>query len=72
MHIKYFVSALLAPIAALAVPVGFDHGVSTILARQARPQKPPPCVRRLNTTEPETKTRSDAFAHVSFHYVFYR
>jgi predicted SnoaL-like aldol condensation-catalyzing enzyme len=53
MHIPILLTALLAPLTILSAPIE---------ERQSRPTKPPPCVRRPNTTEPETKLRSDAFA----------
>jgi predicted SnoaL-like aldol condensation-catalyzing enzyme len=61
MRATIVLTALLAPLAVVAAPMDIAN-TPTIIERQARPTKPTPCVRRLNTTEPETKTRSDAFA----------
>jgi predicted SnoaL-like aldol condensation-catalyzing enzyme len=62
MRIEFILSILPAPLGVLAAPVEVGSNVAALAVRQARPQKPPPCVRRMNTTEPETKIRSDAFA----------
>jgi predicted SnoaL-like aldol condensation-catalyzing enzyme len=62
MHISIILTTLIAPLAVFAAPVDISVSAAAIDTRQARPTKPPPCVRRTNTTEPETKTRSDAFA----------
>jgi hypothetical protein len=61
MRLSTILSALVAPIAVFAAPTNFNTEHSVIAERQARPTKPAPCVRRMNTTEAETKTRSDAF-----------
>ncbi|KAF1914787.1 hypothetical protein BDU57DRAFT_558320 [Ampelomyces quisqualis] len=62
MHVSIILATFIPSLAVLAAPVDINVGASTIDTRQARPTKPPPCVRQLNTTEPETKTRSNAFA----------
>jgi hypothetical protein len=62
MYIAVWLFALVAPITIFALPTNTDTAIAGLAERQGRPQKPPPCVRRLNTTEAETKTRSDAFA----------
>ena len=61
MRLALLLSTLVAPLAVLAAPVDIESR-NDLVNRQARPTKPPPCVRALNTTEAETKTRSDAFA----------
>lgn len=61
MRFDFLLSALVAPLSILAAPVDIESR-SDLANRQARPTKPAPCVRALNTTEAETKTRSDAFA----------
>ena len=61
MRLAILLSALVAPLAILGAPVDIESR-SGLVNRQARPTKPPPCVRALNTTEAETKTRSEAFA----------
>ncbi|KAH7389961.1 hypothetical protein BKA66DRAFT_414242 [Pyrenochaeta sp. MPI-SDFR-AT-0127] len=60
MRIDFLLPALLAPFAVLAAPL--DISGNELAIRQARPTKPPPCVRNLDTTEAQTKTRSEAFA----------
>jgi predicted SnoaL-like aldol condensation-catalyzing enzyme len=62
MHVSTIFATLLAPLAILAAPIEPTPNVPTIAIRQTRPTKPAPCVRQPNTTEPETKTRSEAFA----------
>ncbi|OAL44402.1 hypothetical protein IQ07DRAFT_250772 [Pyrenochaeta sp. DS3sAY3a] len=63
MRVALLVSALLAPLAVLAAPIDASAmDVADLVARQQRPTKPPPCVRVANTTEEQTKTRSEAFA----------
>ena len=61
MRITFFVSALLAPLAVLAAPLDVQSS-EVLISRQARPTKPPPCVRVVNTTEAQTATRAEAFA----------
>ncbi|KAF2828233.1 hypothetical protein CC86DRAFT_369342 [Ophiobolus disseminans] len=61
MRIAILISALLAPLSIFAAPITSTDALA-LATRQARPTKPPPCVRNLNTTEADTKTRSDAFA----------
>jgi hypothetical protein len=62
MHVTVLLSILVTPLAILGAPSHLDTAVFGVTERQARPQKPTPCVRLHNTTETETKTRSDAFA----------
>jgi hypothetical protein len=62
MRITIFISALLAPLAVLAAPVDVPSRSDLLDTRQARPTKPPPCVRAMNTTEAQTATRAEAFA----------
>jgi predicted SnoaL-like aldol condensation-catalyzing enzyme len=62
MRIEVLLTAFIAPFVVVAAPIDASTNVPTLIERQARPQKPAPCVRSLNTTEAETKTRSDAFA----------
>src|SRR5438128_326576 len=62
MRIVILLSALVAPLAVLSAPVTNSNDVLTLETRQARPTKPTPCVRQPNTTEAETKIRSEAFA----------
>ncbi|KAF1844418.1 uncharacterized protein K460DRAFT_290600 [Cucurbitaria berberidis CBS 394.84] len=61
MRFTLLLSALIAPLAVLASPVGIE-GKADLVDRQARPTKPPPCVRDLKTTEEQTKVRAEAFA----------
>lgn len=61
MLVSTILAVCLAPLAVLAAPAEPLHH-ATLARRQARPTKPVPCVRQMNTTEAETKTRSDAFA----------
>jgi hypothetical protein len=67
MRVTDFLSALCVPLAIFAAPNHLGTTVFGLTKRQARPQKPIPCVRLLNTTEAETKTRSDAFAQAFIH-----
>jgi predicted SnoaL-like aldol condensation-catalyzing enzyme len=62
MYISIILATLITPLAVFAAPVDINADAPSIDTRQARPTKPTPCVRQLNTTEAETKTRSDAFA----------
>ena len=62
MRIAILISALLAPLAILAAPVDVQSRSDLLSERQARPTKPPPCVRAMNTTEAQTGTRAEAFA----------
>lgn len=62
MRFDIVLSVLIAPLGVFAAPVEGARDVAVLADRQARPQKPPPCVRRMNTTELETKVRSEAFA----------
>jgi hypothetical protein len=62
MRITILISALLAPLAVLAAPVDVQSRSDVLAERQARPTKPPPCVRAMNTTEAQTATRAEAFA----------
>jgi predicted SnoaL-like aldol condensation-catalyzing enzyme len=57
MRVTIVLAALSVPLVVVAAPLDID-----LVERQARPNKPSPCVRRLNTTDPETKSLSDAFA----------
>ena len=62
MRIAILISALLAPITVFAAPLLPESRTDLLSERQARPTKPPPCVRVANTTEAQTKVRSEAFA----------
>jgi len=53
---------MLAPLVALAAPAEIHSRSDILAARQARPTKPAPCVRVMNTTEAQTATRAEAFA----------
>ncbi|KAH9870196.1 hypothetical protein J1614_007119 [Plenodomus biglobosus] len=63
MRVTLIFSALLAPLAVLAAPVESQvQDDVRLVERQARPVKPAPCVRVADTTEAQTKARSEAFA----------
>jgi hypothetical protein len=62
MQFTILASAVLAPLAVLAAPVELHSRSDILAARQARPTKPAPCVRAMNTTEKQTAKRADAFA----------
>ncbi|KAH6872735.1 hypothetical protein BKA58DRAFT_438837 [Alternaria rosae] len=62
MRFTTLVCAILAPLAALAAPAELHSRSDILAARQARPTKPAPCVRVMNTTEAQTATRAEAFA----------
>jgi hypothetical protein len=62
MRFTVLIAALLAPLVVLTTPVELYSRSDLITARQARPTKPPPCVRVMNTTEAQTATRANAFA----------
>lgn len=61
MRLTLLLSALVAPLVVLATPINIESRTE-LANRQARPTKPTPCVRALNTTEAQTQTRSEAFA----------
>ncbi|KAH8728109.1 hypothetical protein GQ44DRAFT_702639 [Phaeosphaeriaceae sp. PMI808] len=62
MRITTVLCAILVPLASFAAPLEVPSDTLALVERQNRPTKPAPCVRRANTTEEETKTRSAAFA----------
>lgn len=62
MRFTTLVCAMLAPLIALAAPAEIHSRSDILAARQARPTKPAPCVRVMNTTEAQTATRAEAFA----------
>jgi hypothetical protein len=62
MRFTTILAAVIAPLAVLAAPVEVHSRSDIIVERQARPTKPTPCVRVTNTTEEQTKVRSEAFA----------
>ncbi|KAH8644740.1 hypothetical protein IG631_02204 [Alternaria alternata] len=62
MQFTILASAVLAPLAVLAAPAELHSRSDILAARQARPTKPAPCVRAMNTTEEQTAKRADAFA----------
>jgi hypothetical protein len=62
MRFTILAFAVIAPLAILAAPAELHSRSDVLAARQARPTKPAPCVRVMNTTEEQIATRADAFA----------
>ena len=61
MRTSIILSALIAPLAVLAIPATV-HSRYALTERQASPVKPAPCVRNPSTTVAQTEKRAAAFA----------
>lgn len=62
MRLISVLTFLLLPAGLLAAPASDPIEYSSLDTRQARPAKPPPCVRNPATSANETKARFDKFA----------